>query len=47
MRRLAAFLDPSLDLNGANDQANAGMFAIASGGWWGSVWAPAGKWGSL
>jgi cell division protein FtsW len=35
MRRLAAFLDPTADLNGANDQANAGMWAIASGGWWG------------
>ena len=46
MRRLAAFLDPNLDLNGANDQANAGMFAIASGGWWGSVLAPAGRSGA-
>ncbi len=48
MRRLAAFLDPSANLNGANDQANAGMFAIASGGWWG--FGPGGsrqKWGSL
>ena len=48
MRRLAAFLDPGLDLNGANDQANAGMFAIASGGWWGvGLGASRQKWGSL
>jgi cell division protein FtsW len=48
MRRLAAFLDPNLDLNGANDQANAGMFAIASGGWWGvGLGASRQKWGSL
>jgi len=48
MRRLAAFLDPSADLNGANDQANAGMFAIASGGWWGvGLGASRQKWGSL
>ena len=48
MRRLAAFLDPAADLNGANDQANAGMFAIASGGWWGvGLGASRQKWGSL
>ena len=48
MRRLAAFLDPTVDLNGANDQANAGMFAIASGGWWGvGLGASRQKWGSL
>ena len=46
MRRLAAFLDPTADLNGANDQANAGMYAIASGGWWGSDSAPAGRSGA-
>ena len=36
MRRLTAFLDPTLDLTGANHQASAGMFAIASaaGGEW-------------
>ena len=34
--------------NGANDQANAGMFAIASGGWWGvGLGASRQKWGSL
>ena len=33
---------------GANDQANAGMFAIASGGWWGvGLGASRQKWGSL
>ena len=48
MRRLAAFLDPTADLNGANDQAQAGMFAIASGGWWGvGLGASRQKWGSL
>lgn len=48
MRRLAAFLDPTLDAGGANHQANAGMFAIASGGWWGvGLGASRQKWGSL
>ena len=48
MRRLAAFLDPTADLNGANDQANAGMYAIASGGWWGlGLGASRQKWGGL
>ncbi len=48
MRRLAAYLDPTADLNGANDQANAGMFAIASGGWWGvGLGGSRQKWGSL
>ncbi|CAA9292489.1 MAG: Cell division protein FtsW [uncultured Friedmanniella sp.] len=48
MRRLAAFLDPTADLNGANDQSQAGMYAIASGGWWGvGLGASRQKWGSL
>jgi cell division protein FtsW len=48
MRRLAAFIDPTAQLNGANDQANAGMYAIASGGWWGvGLGASRQKWGSL
>ena len=48
MRRLAAFLDPNADLGGANDQANAGMWAIASGGWWGlGLGASRQKWGGL
>ena len=46
--RLAAFLDPTADLDGVNDQANAGMCAIASGGWWGvGLGASRQKWGSL
>ncbi|MCW2810710.1 MAG: ftsW [Friedmanniella sp.] len=48
MRRLSAFLDPTADLNGANDQINAGMYAIATGGWWGvGLGASRQKWGSL
>jgi cell division protein FtsW len=48
MNRLAAYLDPRADLGGANDQANAGMYAIASGGWWGvGLGASRQKWGSL
>ncbi|SEQ61019.1 putative lipid II flippase FtsW [Microlunatus flavus] len=48
MRRLAAYLDPSVNVNGINDQAQAGMFAIASGGWWGmGLGASRQKWGSL
>ncbi len=48
MRRLSAFLDPTADLNGANDQTTAGMFAIASGGWWGfGIGESRQKWGSL
>ena len=48
MQRLAAFLDPTADLNGSNDQANAGMSAIASGGWWGlGLGASRQKWGAL
>ena len=34
--------------DGTNDQANAGMYAIASGGWWGvGLGASRQKWGSL
>ncbi len=48
MRRLAAFLDPTADLNGANDQSSAGVEAIASGGWWGvNIGGSRQKWGSL
>jgi len=48
MKRLAAFLDPTANINGANDQANAGMYAIAAGGWWGvGLGASRQKWGSL
>ena len=48
MRRLAAFLDPSLNTGGINDQASSGLWAIASGGWWGvGLGASRQKWGSL
>ena len=48
MRRLAAYLDPTTNLNGANDQANAAMLAIASGGWWGQdLGGSRQKWGGL
>jgi cell division protein FtsW len=48
MNRLAAYLDPRADLGGANDQANAGMYAIASGGGWGlGLGASRQKWGGL
>jgi cell division protein FtsW len=37
-----------VNVNGINDQAQAGMFAIASGGWWGmGLGASRQKWGSL
>jgi cell division protein FtsW len=48
MRRLAAFLDPTLNAGGINDQASSGLWAIASGGWWGvGLGASRQKWGSL
>jgi cell division protein FtsW len=48
MRRLAAFLDPALNTGGINDQANSGLWAIASGGWWGvGLGASRQKWGGL
>jgi cell division protein FtsW len=48
MRRLAAFLDPALNTGGINDQASSGLWAIASGGWWGvGLGASRQKWGSL
>ena len=48
MRRLAAFLDPTLNTGGINDQASSGLWAIASGGWWGvGLGASRQKWGSL
>lgn len=48
MTRLAAFLDPTADLGGANDQTNAGLLAVASGGWWGSgIGGSRQKWGGL
>jgi cell division protein FtsW len=48
MRRLAAFLNPGSDVGGANLQGTVGMYAIASGGWWGvGLGASRQKWGSL
>lgn len=48
MRRLLAFLDPGTDLLGTNMQSMMGMYAIASGGWWGvGLGASRQKWGSL
>lgn len=48
MRRLAAFLDPSHDTGGANMQATVGVYALATGGWWGvGLAASRQKWGSL
>ena len=48
MSRFAAFLNPTLDVNGINHQATAGMYAIASGGWWGvGLGASRQKWGTL
>ena len=48
MRRLAAFLDPTASLDGANDQSRAGINAIGSGGWWGvGIGESRQKWGSL
>ena len=44
--RLEAFLDPTVAANGINDQSTTGMYAIASGGWWGvGLGASRQKWG--
>ncbi|MBA3530033.1 MAG: putative lipid II flippase FtsW [Propionibacteriaceae bacterium] len=46
--RFAAFLNPTADLDGVNHQATVGMYAIASGGWWGvGLGASRQKWGTL
>jgi cell division protein FtsW len=48
MRRLKAFLDPTADTNGTNLQATVGVFALATGGWWGVGLAGSRqKWGAL
>lgn len=48
MRRLGAYLNPNADPYGANDQANASMFAVATGAWWGlGLGASRQKWGTL
>lgn len=48
MRRFVAFLNPSHDTGGANMQATVGVYALATGGWWGvGLGASRQKWGSL
>jgi len=48
MDRLFAFLDPTSDVLGTNMQSIMGIYAIASGGWWGvGLGASRQKWGSL
>lgn len=48
MGRIAAFLQPGTDLLGTNMQPMMGLYAIASGGWWGlGLGASRQKWGSL
>jgi cell division protein FtsW len=46
--RFTAFLNPTTNLDGVNHQATVGMWAIASGGWWGvGLGASRQKWGTL
>lgn len=46
--RFEAFLNPTLAIDGINQQSTVGMYAIASGGWWGvGLGASRQKWGSL
>jgi cell division protein FtsW len=46
--RFEAFLHPTVAVNGINHQSTVGMYAIASGGWWGvGLGASRQKWGSL
>lgn len=48
MRRFMAFLNPSHDTGGVNMQATVGVYALATGGWWGvGLGASRQKWGSL
>ncbi|NNG18577.1 putative lipid II flippase FtsW [Naumannella sp. ID2617S] len=48
LRRLMAFLNPTHDVQGTNMQATVGVFALATGGWWGvGLGASRQKWGSL
>ena len=48
LNRFEAFLNPTLDIEGINRQATIGMYAIASGGWWGvGLGASRQKWGTL
>ncbi|MDR1388108.1 MAG: putative lipid II flippase FtsW [Propionibacteriaceae bacterium] len=48
MHRLSAWLRPDSDPMGANYQPNHGLYALASGGWWGQgLGASKQKWGLL
>lgn len=48
MTRILGFLNPDLDPLGVNHQPIKGMFALASGGWWGlGLGASRQKWGGL
>ncbi|MGC4152977.1 MAG: putative lipid II flippase FtsW [Propionicimonas sp.] len=48
MGRILGFLNPELDPLGVNHQPIKGMFALASGGWWGlGLGASRQKWGGL
>lgn len=48
MGRILGFLNPDLDPLGVNHQPIKGMFALASGGWWGlGLGASRQKWGGL
>jgi cell division protein FtsW len=48
LSRFAAFLNPNSGLEDVNHQATVGMYAIASGGWWGvGLGASRQKWGTL
>ncbi|MDR1213372.1 MAG: putative lipid II flippase FtsW [Propionibacteriaceae bacterium] len=48
MNRIAAWLNPASDPLGANYQPNHGLYALASGGWWGQgLGASKQKWGLL
>ncbi len=48
MSRVLAFLDPSADIEGVNQQPLRGIYSLASGGWWGlGLGASKQKWGML
>jgi cell division protein FtsW len=48
LSRFEAFLNPTANIDGINRQATVGMYAIASGGWWGvGLGASRQKWGTL
>ncbi len=48
LSRFEAFLNPTANIEGINRQATMGMYAIATGGWWGvGLGASRQKWGTL